>query len=144
MGIDISQWLTEGIVLIEKEFRATLKTNDWSIYQDAYVYLYSSEDAIIPSWAYLLISTYLNLKAKKVSVGSKQDLDSLIMKEVIDNLDTEAYRGKNIIIKGCSKVEMPQNAYLMLLEKIQDKVQKILFGEACSSVPLYANKTPNS
>jgi hypothetical protein len=137
IGIDIAAWLKEGIVLVEKEFRATLKEMDWTPYQDAYVHLYCSEDAIIPSWAYLLISTYLNPVAKKVVVGSRKELDLFIMKELIDQLDPSLYQGKNIIIKGCSKIDMPQNAYLMLLKKIQSQAQKILYGEACSSVPLY-------
>lgn len=139
-GIDISIWLREGVVLVEKEFRDALKNCDWSIYKDSYVFLYSSEDAVVPSWAYLLISTYLNPVAKKVIVGSIEELDTLIMNEVIQNIDVEHYKGKNVILKGCSKIQMPQNAYLLLLEKLQGQAQKILFGEACSSVPLYSKK----
>ncbi|NVJ63093.1 MAG: DUF2480 family protein [Flavobacteriaceae bacterium] len=140
IGIDISLWLKEGFILIEKEFRAALKSHDWSLYQNKFVFLYNSQEAIIPSWAYLLISTYLQTVAKKIVVGSKKDLDTVLMKEVIDSLDSAPYKGKNIIIKGCSKIDMPQNAYLMLLEKLQAQAQKILYGEACSSVPLYAKK----
>lgn len=140
IGVDISQWLLEGIVLVEKEFRAALKEEDWSSYQDAYLYLFNSTDAILPSWAYLLVSSYLNPIAKKVVVGSKEVLETIIFKEVIDQLDSSLYKGQNIIIKGCSKIEIPQNAYLMLLDKIQDQAQKILYGEACSSVPIYTNQ----
>jgi hypothetical protein len=134
-------WLKEGIVLVEKEFREALKNFDWSKYTDSYIYLYTSEDAILPSWAYLLISTYLNPIAKKVVVGSVDDLNTLIMNEVIQQLDASQYKDKYLIIKGCSKIQMPQNAYLILLEKLQDQAQKILFGEACSSVPLYSKKS---
>lgn len=141
IGVDISMWLKEGIVLVEKEFREALKNFDWSKYTDSYIYLYTSEEAIIPSWAYLLISTYLNPIAKKVVVGSKDDLNTLIMNEVIQQLDASQYKDKYLIIKGCSKIQMPQNAYLILLEKLQDQAQKILFGEACSSVPLYSKKS---
>ncbi len=140
IGIDISQWLREGFVLIEKEFRADLKSHDWSLYKNQFVFLFNSQEAIIPSWAYLLISTYLQTVAKKVIVGSKKDLDTILMKEVIDSLDNSSYKGQNVIIKGCSKIDMPQNAYLMLLDKIQTQAKKILFGEACSSVPLYTKK----
>lgn len=139
-GIDISQWLKEGIVLIETEFRAALQNHDWSLYENTYVFLYNSQEAIIPSWAYLLIHTYLHPLAKKVVVGSQKQLDTILMKEVIDALDSTSYKGKNLIIKGCSKIAMPQNAYLMLLDKIQDQAKKIMFGEACSSVPLYTKK----
>jgi hypothetical protein len=141
IGIDLSMWLKEGIVLVEKEFREALKNFDWSKYTDSYIYLYTSEDAILPSWAYLLISTYLNPIAKKVVVGSVDDLNTLIMNEVIQQLDASQYKDKYLIIKGCSKIQMPQNAYLILLEKLQDQAQKILFGEACSSVPLYSKKS---
>lgn len=141
IGIDISLWLKEGFILIEKEFRAALKAHDWSLYEDKFVFLYNSQEAIIPSWAYLLISTFLQTVAKKIVVGSQKDLDTVLMKEVIDSLDSAPYVGKNIIIKGCSKIDMPQNAYLMLMDKLQAQAKKILFGEACSSVPLYAKKT---
>jgi len=140
VGIDISQWLQEGLLLIEKNFREDLKTFDWSIYNNAYVHLYCSTDAIIPAWAYMLISTYLNPIAHKVVVGSSEDLESILYAEAILKVDEENYRNRPVIIKGCSNKPVPKSAYLLIINKLQPVVKSLMFGEACSAVPLYKPK----
>lgn len=135
--IDIKQWLLEGFVLREKDFRADLKAHDWSQYSGAYVALICSSDAIIPGWAYMLISTYLNPVAEKVVIGNLEILETVIFQQVITEMDVSPYKNVPVIIKGCSKKPVPQNAYIQLVNKLQPVSKSIMYGEACSSVPLY-------
>jgi hypothetical protein len=138
--IDISQWLHQGFILKEKDFRETLKEQDWTRYKDGFVCLQCSTDAIIPSWAYMLISTYLNSIAKRVIVGSEQELNLILYTEAIMDLDIEPYKNKPLIVKGCSNKPVPETAYLQLIQKLQPVVKSLMFGEACSAVPLFKPK----
>ena len=134
---DISSWLLEGFVLRESTFREEAKNYDWSQYKDCYVALYCSTDAIIPAWAYMLIATYLQPYAKKTITGSLEDLESILYTEIIQQIDLSALKDKPVIIKGCANKPVPKNAYLLLINKLQPIVKSIMYGEACSSVPLY-------
>ncbi|THD69404.1 DUF2480 family protein [Robertkochia marina] len=138
--LDISQWLYEGLLLREKEFRQSLKEVNWQSYQDAFVALHCSTDAIVPAWAYMLIATYLTPYAQKTVVGDPDHLETVIYQEVINDLDLEYLRDLPVIVKGCSNKPVPQNAYLFLLRKLQPIAKTIMYGEACSSVPLYKRK----
>jgi hypothetical protein len=135
--IDIKEWLFQGIILKEKDFRLELKAHDWKQYEDTYVSLYCSTDAIIPSWAYLLVTTYLEGIAQKVVFGSLEILNSLLYQEALSKIDLTDYQDKPIIIKGCSDKPVPENAYLLALQMLQPVAKSIMYGEACSAVPLY-------
>ena len=137
---DIKDWLFEGFVLREKEFRNQVATYNWSQYQDCYVALTCSTDAIIPGWAFMLISLQLQPFAKKTIIGNLEALETSIYQDVINNLDLTEFADKPIIIKGCSKKPVPQNAYIMLANKLKPIAKSIMYGEACSSVPLYKKK----
>ncbi|WP_430428453.1 DUF2480 family protein [Maribacter litoralis] len=140
MVLDITDWLYEGFILKEKEFRAFVEVHDWSQYKDAYVAMQCSTDAIIPGWAYLLLSVKLSGIAKKAVQGSLVDLETSIYQSIIENIDVSEYQDKLIIIKGCSKKPVPANAYLFLAERLKPVAKSIMYGEACSSVPLYKRK----
>ena len=136
---DIKDWLFEGFVLREKDFRKHVAEYDWSQYQDSYVALICSTDAIIPGWAYMLISIELEPYAKHIVIGDLETLETAIYQDIITNLDISTYKNSPIIIKGCSKKPVPQNAYIMLANKLKPVAKSIMYGEACSSVPLYKN-----
>ncbi|AXG73619.1 DUF2480 family protein [Flavobacterium arcticum] len=138
--IDISQWLLEGFVLREKDFRASLKDHNWEQYKDCYVALYCSTDAIVPAWAYMLVSTYLQPLAKKVIQGTIANLDVQLYQEILSEIDYAEYKGKPVIVKGCSKKPVPQEAYVMAVQKLMPFAKSLMFGEACSAVPLYKKK----
>ena len=138
--LDIKDWLFEGFILKEKEFRAFVEAHDWSQYEGAYVAMQCSTDAIVPGWAYLLLSVKLSGIAKKAIQGSLVDLETSIYQSIIENLDVSEYQDKLIIIKGCSKKPVPANAYLFLAERLKPVAKSIMYGEACSSVPLYKRK----
>jgi hypothetical protein len=137
---DIKDWLFEGFVLREKDFRNQVAEFDWSQFQDIYVALTCSSDAIIPGWAYMLLSIHLEPFAKKTIIGNLEGLESSIYQDVLNNLDVTQFKNQPIIIKGCSKKPVPQNAYIMLATKLKPIAKSIMYGEACSSVPLYKSK----
>jgi len=135
--IDISQWLEEGFILREKRFRESVSTHDWTQYQDAFVALSCSTDAIIPAWAYMLVATQLQEIAIKTITGTLDTLETILYTEAIMNLDSSPYKDHPVIVKGCTNKPVPENAYLLLIEKLRPVAKSLLFGEACSSVPLY-------
>ncbi|WP_299676001.1 DUF2480 family protein [uncultured Tenacibaculum sp.] len=137
---DISDWLFEGLLLKEKDFREHVKNHDWSQYNGAYVALYCATDAIIPSWAYLLVSTELNQFAKKVVIGNLELLETVLFSEIINTLSLDTFKDKPVIIKGCSNKPIPESAYPLLISKIQPVAKSIMYGEACSTVPLFKKK----
>ena len=137
---DIKNWLFEGLVLREKDFRQNVSKHNWEQYQDSFIALSCSTDAIIPSWAYMLISIHLSPYAKTTVIGNLVDLETSIFQDIINLLDVAAYKDKPIIIKGCSNKPIPDNAYIMLTTKLKPVAKSIMYGEACSSVPLYKRK----
>lgn len=137
---DIKDWLYEGFILREKDFRKYVSDHDWSQYQNKYVALSCSTDAIIPGWAYLLLTASLIPFAKKVAVGSLENLETILYTNIINSLDVSEYRDKLLIIKGCSNKPVPESAYIELIQKLQPVAKSIMYGEACSSVPLFKRK----
>lgn len=140
MLFDIKDWLYEGLLLREKEFRNLADQNDWSKYQGKYVALTCSTDAIVPGWAFMLLASKLQPFARKVVQGDLNTLETAIFQDIIANLDTSPYEGKPVIIKGCAKKPVPENAYLMAVAKLQPVAKSIMYGEACSSVPIHKNR----
>lgn len=139
--IDISQWLLEGFLLKEKDFREQLKNHNWSQYQDQYVAINCSTDAIIPAWASILVAIQLAPFAKKIIDGSIEDLDASLYEELLAKIDYSGYKNKAVIIKGCSRKPVPMRAYVLAAQYLQPYARSIMYGEACSAVPLYkANK----
>jgi len=139
-NIDISPWLYEGFILKEKEFRAALQSVDWRVYQDHLVAINCSTEAILPSWALMLVSSYLQPYAKIVVQGDFYQLDLAFYQKVITQLDFSIYQDKPVIIKGCAKKPIPEEAYVMATQKMMNYARSIMFGEACSSVPIYKRK----
>ena len=137
---DIKDWLYEGIILREKEFRGHVSEHDWSQYENQFVALTCSEDAIIPSWAFLLVSSELAPYAQKVVVGNLETLETSIFQDLIADLNIEEFSNKPVIIKGCADKPIPPSAFTFLIQKLQPVVKSIMYGEACSTVPLYKMK----
>ncbi len=138
--LDIKDWLYEEIILREKEFRAFVDAHDWAAYQNSYVALTCSTDAIVPGWAYMLVTSRLSPFAKKVVVGDLEQLESAIYQPILETLNVAPFEDKPVIIKGCAHKPVPQNAYLQAMAKIQTVAKSVMYGEACSSVPLFKRK----
>ncbi len=138
--IDLKEWLFEGLVLREKDFRSAVSSHDWSIYEGKYAAVLCSTDAIIPSWAYLLVTISLAPYARKIVVGSLELLESQLYESIIESLPLDPYKDRPVIIKGCSEKNIPETAYASLVARLLPVTSSLMYGEACSSVPLYKKK----
>lgn len=141
MGVDISPWLADGVILKEKEFRTYVAEHNWEQYTDALVALYCSTDAIVPGWAFMLVTTRLQPYASQIVQGDLELLETVLYKTALDDLDVSEFTDKPVIIKGCSHKPVPPNAYIWATQKLQGVAKSVMYGEACSSVPLYKRKS---
>lgn len=138
-GIDLKDFLFMEMILKEKDFREKVAAIDVEDYRDAYVYIYNSADAIVPLWAYFLITAKLTEVTKKIVFGSREDLEVILMHNAIQTYDFDGMTGKRVLVKGCSDKAIPENAYIELVEQLQPIVKSLMFGEACSNVPILKN-----
>lgn len=138
--VDISQWLAEGFLLKEVDFRAKLKETDWSQFEDKYVALFCSTDAILPAWAFALVAVHVAPYALKVIHGNKELATIEWYQDILNKLDYTDYFDKPVILKGCSKKAVPNQVYTIAIQKLQKIAKSVMFGEACSAVPLYKRR----
>ncbi|WP_080237939.1 DUF2480 family protein [Spirosoma rigui] len=134
---DLKDNLFMGLILKEKDFRAFLKEHNWSQYTGKNVAITCTEDAIVPTWAYMLLTLHLQPYAHTVVYGTLADLDEKLYFDAIAAINPEDYRDARVVVKGCSKVPVPVAAYVELTRLLKPVVQSLLFGEPCSTVPLY-------
>jgi hypothetical protein len=140
VDLDVSQWLAEGFLLRETDFRAQLKAMDWTPYEDKYVALYCATDAILPAWAFALVAVHLAPLALKIIHGSKELAIIEWYQDILNKLDYTDYFEKPVILKGCSKKAVPNQVYTLAIQKLIKVSKSVMFGEACSAVPLYKSK----
>lgn len=139
IGIDLKEYLFQEMILKEKDFREKIGAIETEEYKDAFVYIYNSADAIVPLWAYFLITAKLTGVAKKIVFGNKEDLEVLLMHNSIQTYDFTEMMGKRVLVKGCTDENIPVNAYIELVEQLKPLVKSLMFGEACSNVPIFKN-----
>jgi hypothetical protein len=139
IGIDLKDFLFEGLILKEKDFREKINSLDTALYNSAFVYIYNSAEAIVPLWAYFLLTAKLTGVAKKVVFGNREDLEVLLMHNAIQTYDFSELNDKRVLVKGCSDEQIPENAYIELVEQLRPVVKSLMFGEACSNVPIFKN-----
>ncbi|QCX53747.1 DUF2480 family protein [Elizabethkingia sp. JS20170427COW] len=137
IGIDLKDFLYMELILKEKDFREKVANIEMEMYQDAYVHIYCSTDAIVPLWAYFLLGNKIMETAKKVVYGNAKDLEVLLFHEAISQYDFSELKDKRVLVKGCSDFQIPENAYIELVEKLRPMVKSLMFGEACSNVPIF-------
>ncbi|MEP6465144.1 MAG: DUF2480 family protein [Parafilimonas sp.] len=137
---DIKDYLFRGLIIKEKDFREALKNTNWNEYEKANVAVTCSADAIIPVWAYMLIAAYLQPVAKNIILGDEQKLTETILLTNLDSINTEEYSGKRAVIKGCGDVKIPESAYLKITNLLMPHVKSIMYGEPCSTVPVFKKK----
>ena len=137
---DIAPNLFQGLILREKDFREFVKSHDWAQYAGKNVGIICSADAIVPAWAYMLLANRIAPYAKDVVFGNEDVLETVLFSKAIDKLDVEQYRDQRMVIKGCGDVPVPVSAYVALTEKLTPVVKSLMFGEPCSTVPLYKRK----
>jgi hypothetical protein len=135
--IDIKDQLFQGLILKEKDFRDYIKAHDWKQYEGAYVAITCSVDAIVPTWAYMLLAIALEPYAKRVFFGSAEALEVALYQERLAQIDWQVFKDAKVVIKGCSKVAVPVAAYVEATNKLRPFAASLMFGEPCSTVPLY-------
>ncbi|HHG85193.1 MAG TPA: DUF2480 family protein, partial [Bacteroidetes bacterium] len=123
--------------LREKDFRAYLAEVDWSIFADKHVNFYCSADAVIPGWAWLLLGIALEPYARTLVYGRAEDLEKEIWRKVLERIDFTTFEGKKIVVKGCGDIEIPQATFVELIRRLRPVANKLMYGEPCSTVPLY-------
>ena len=138
--LDIKDFLFQGIVLKEKEFRVKLKEFDFSNYTNKTVALNCSADAIIPMWAFMLVTSYLNNIASEIHFGTKEEVFQKKISDNINSIDASEFEGKKVIVKGCGNIPLSESLYIAITQKLQNSVSSLMFGEACSAVPVLKNK----
>lgn len=134
---DIKNYLYQGIILKEKDFRTFLKEHDWEQYVGKNVAITCSVDAIIPTWAYMLVTTKLQPHANMTVSGTLKDLHVKIFSDAISKINVQEFNQSKVVIKGCGKLEVPVSAYVELTNKLLPVVSSIMYGEPCSTVPVY-------
>ena len=137
---DVKDLLFEGIILKEKDFRSSLKEFDFSRYKGQIVALCCSAEAIIPMWAYMLVSSYLNPICSGLYFGTKEEVFQNILLKKITDIDSEKFKDKKVIVKGCGNIPLSEALYVAITQKLQNSVSSLMFGEACSAVPVYKKK----
>lgn len=140
ISFDIKDFLFRGLILKELEFRTALKTHDWQIYKDKTVAVFCSTDAILPQWSFMLVSTYLSSQTNKIYFGEAEKVEYNLFLHNLKNIDETKYTNEKIVIKGCGTKTVTGEAYLEITKKLQPVVKSLMFGEACSTVPIYKKK----
>jgi len=137
---DIKDNLFHGLMLREKDFREFVKEHDWAQYKDKNVAVTCTADAIVPAWAYMLLANRLAPYAREVVFGDADVLETVLFVKEIARLDAEQYRDQRLVIKGCGDVPVPVSAYVELTKKLTPVAKSLMFGEPCSTVPIYKRK----
>lgn len=137
---DIKPYLFKELILKEKEFRASLLSIDWSVYQDKIVGIVCGADAIIPMWANMLIVSSLHSYAKAVFFGDENKVREQLLQESISKINTEQYIDQRVVVKGCGETPIGESAYIAITQKLRPLVKSIMYGEPCSTVPVYKKK----
>jgi hypothetical protein len=134
---DIKDNLFMGLILKEKDFRAFIKDNDWSVYTGKNVAIINSADAIVPTWAYMLLATKLQAHANRYVFGNLEALEQVLFQEALAKINPEDYRDAKVVVKGCGNIPVPTFAYVEVMKILLPVVSSIMYGEPCSTVPLY-------
>ena len=137
---DLKAHLFMGLILKEKDFRAALQNIDWSQYQSKNVALTCSADAIIPMWAYMLVASYLRPFANEIIFGNKETVISALILKNLSKINGEEFTDKRIVVKGCGDVQIPESAYIEITKRLRPYAKSIMYGEPCSTVPIYKKK----
>ncbi len=134
---DLKDYLFMELILKEKDFREALKAHDWEQYSGKILLVFCSTDAIIPVWAYMLVASYAEPQAAEIFQGEKEEFYKAYFLRQLDQLDIEQYRDRRMVIKGCSDHPVPAAAYLEVTRRLRPLAKSIMYGEPCSTVPIY-------
>ncbi len=138
--IDIKDQLFEGLILREKDFRSFVNGHDWSRFKSCYAAVTCTADAVVPTWAYMLVASSLQPSAARIVFGGLSGLESELFRSKLSEVDWDQYRGAKVVVKGCSNIEVPVSAYVEAMARLRQVAASVMYGEPCSTVPLYKAK----
>ncbi|MCS6974415.1 MAG: DUF2480 family protein [Cyclobacteriaceae bacterium] len=141
--LDLKDQLYEGLILKEKNFREFIRTHNWQAYQGKFLAITCSADAIVPVWAFMLAALAAQPYAKRVMVGTLQELEHQLFCEAFNKVDWSRYEASRVVVKGCSKYDIPVSVYAEVAVRLRPLVRSLMFGEPCSTVPLYKSAIKN-
>ncbi len=142
VAYDIKDNLFQGLILREKDFREFVKAHDWRQYQGKHVAITCSADAIVPTWAYMLLANRLESYAEAVVFGDLATLETILFERALEKLDIEQYRDQRVVVKGCGDTKIPESAFVTFTTMVSKVAKSIMYGEPCSTVPVFKRKTP--
>ena len=137
---DLKNYLFMELILKEKDFREAMKMVDWSIYQEKNIALHCSADAIVPIWAYMVVTSYLQPYAHEITFGNRETALDTLFRKNLSTIDPKDFDDKRVVIKGCADVKIPEAAYVEITQKLRPVVKSIMYGEPCSTVPVFKNR----
>lgn len=138
---DIKDNLFQGLILREKDFRAFVKEHDWSVYAGKNVLITCTADAIVPTWAYMLLANKLEPYAREVFFGSEETFEDLLFERALVNLDMDRFKDQRVVVKGCGDIKIPTSAFITFTGKLSKVAKSIMYGEPCSTVPIFKRKS---
>jgi hypothetical protein len=139
---DLKDYLFMGLILKEKDFRESLKNHDWEVYRNKYVGVTCSADAIIPPWAYMLVASYLQPVARDVIIGDEKEVHKTIFLQNIQGVDVNEFTGQRVVVKGCGETPIGEFAYMEITKRLRPVAKTIMYGEPCSTVPIFKKPPP--
>jgi len=137
---DIKENLFQGLILREKDFRAFVKDHDWSIYTGKNVLITCTADAIVPTWAYMLLANKLEPYAREIFFGSEETLEDILFERALANLDMGRFKDQRVVVKGCGDIKIPTSAFITFTQKLSKVAKSVMYGEPCSTVPIFKRK----
>jgi len=135
--IDLKDFMFQDLILREKDFRTKIKDTNWAEYKSTYVAITNSSEGIVPLWAYMIITSALQPYAALIIRGNKAHLKGALLRRAIEDIDELKYKDKRVIIKGCGEESIPESSFIVITQKLQPIVKSLMFGEACSTVPVF-------
>lgn len=137
MAIDLKDYLFKGLILREADFREAIKNTDWGQYRDKYVVIHCSADAVIPMWAYMLLSAQLTPYAKDIATSSLDHAPEIFLYRNLAHVDMAQFAGQRIVVKGCGDEKIPEAAFVQITQQLAKTAQSVMYGEPCSTVPVF-------
>ena len=140
MVFDLKDYLFMGLILKEKDFREALKNLDWEAYRNKYAAVTCSADAIIPPWAYMLVASYLQPVAKDIIMGDEKEVHKTVFLKNIQEINVNEFAGQRVVVKGCGETPIGEFAYMEIAKRLRPVAKTIMYGESCSTVPIFKNR----
>ena len=138
---DIKENLFHGLILKEKDFRAFIKEHDWSQYSQQHVGIICSADAIVPTWAYMLLTTKISDYALSIHFGNEETVRNMLFEQNLNNIDYSLFQDQRVVVKGCGEIEIPESAFVTFTANLYKVAKSVMYGEPCSTVPVFKRKT---